>query len=308
MTEKTPTAPKPKMHYRIIGRRWPFKKTRYMWLLMFIELIVLIPNLVLHGLAHPDTWRTTMWEIGYENGWNSDPRMIIYAAANYRPEPTIPFVWSKLLTVFTVAITIVTLFTLLLRIVLFIMKVFYPIISLFCFTGLVTVWTISIYGQMGPDHADPDRPSSIAWYITRSCDAAGGRFRAEKECKMAKAAFAISVLMLVLMLVHLGIAIWGMLPNAQDRKPRGRKRDRDASDSEDSDAGSEDEDDLEDRSSGASSPADHKARRGQSGTWELRSMSGANPKAPLSPRVAVQPYTPRTMAFHTLDRKLPLRQ
>lgn len=39
----------------------------------------------------------------------------------------------------------------------------------------------------------------------------------------------------------------------------------------------------------------------EGGMWEMHSMKG-----PLSPRV--MPYTPRTQAFHTLDRQLPLRQ
>lgn len=67
-----------------------------MWLLMLVELLSLIPLLVLHGIAQPDTWRTTMWQVGYDHGWNSDPRMILYAYANYRPLPKIPMVWSQL--------------------------------------------------------------------------------------------------------------------------------------------------------------------------------------------------------------------
>lgn len=197
------------------------------------------------------------------------------------------------------AATIVTLFTMLLRMVLFIMKVYVPLIAVFFHVGTVAIWTVSVYGQMGPDHADPLHPSPIAWYLVRSCDAAGGRFRAVKECMMARAAFALSVVMLAIMLANLAIAFWGMWPSDQDRRPRRKKRGGYASDSDAED--SEDEEQEDDRrSSGGSSHVDRKA-------VEMTSMSGAMGKMPASPTVTVQPYTPRTLAFHHLDRKLPLR-
>lgn len=83
------------MKYRIFKREWPMKKTRWTWLMYLTELIVLIPILVIFGIAQPDSWRTEMWAIGFENGWASDYRMELYAAANYRPPPDVPFVWSQ---------------------------------------------------------------------------------------------------------------------------------------------------------------------------------------------------------------------
>ncbi|KAM0329208.1 hypothetical protein ACHAQA_004507 [Verticillium albo-atrum] len=279
------------MNYRIFHRKWPSAK-RYMWFAMLAELICMIPLLVLFGIAQPNTWRTKMWQIGYDHGWNSDPRMILYAHANYRPLPNIPFVWSQSLTDFNVALTLVSLFSLIIRMVLFIMKVYFPLIALLFNIALTGLWTTSVYGQMGPDHADPERPSNVAWYITRSCDVAGGRYNAVKSCRLAKSSFAVTVLMLAVVLVNLGIAIWGMWPVEADKHPR-RKGFHNDDDSDDEDDG-----DNTDRSS----PVDPKT----AGQWEMASMAGG--KGPASPRVMVQPYTPRTMAFQTLDRKLPLRQ
>ncbi|KAL9948591.1 hypothetical protein D7B24_000924 [Verticillium nonalfalfae] len=280
------------MNYRIFHRKWPSAK-RYMWFNMLAELICMVPLLVLFGIAQPNTWRTKMWQIGYENGWNSDPRMILYAHANYRPLPKIPFVWSQSLTDFNVALTLVSLFSLIVRMVLFIMKVYYPLVALIFNIILTALWTTSMYGQMGPDHADPERPSNIAWYITRSCAPAGGRHNAEKSCRLAKASFAVTVLMLAVVLVNLGMAVWGMWPTEADKHPH-RKNSRWGDDSDDED---EDDDNVE---SDRSSPVK------TGGQWEMASMAGG--KGPASPRVMVQPYTPRTMAFQTLDRKLPLRQ
>ncbi|CRK25707.1 hypothetical protein BN1723_013670 [Verticillium longisporum] len=89
------------------------------------------------------------------------------------------------------------------------------------------------------------------------------------------------------------MAVWGMWPTETDKHPH-RKNSRWGEDSDDED---DDDDNVE---SDRSSPVK------TGGQWEMASMAGG--KGPASPRVMVQPYTPRTMAFQTLDRKLPLRQ
>lgn len=81
------------MAYRIVHREWRHRKP--MWILMVLELLVLIPALVLFGIEQPDLYRTKFWQIGYDNGLNSNPNMILYAHANYKPLPTVPFVWSQ---------------------------------------------------------------------------------------------------------------------------------------------------------------------------------------------------------------------
>ncbi|KAG6015265.1 hypothetical protein E4U54_003883 [Claviceps lovelessii] len=77
----------------------------------------------------------------------------------------------------------------------------------------------------------------------------------------------------VIYLLNLGFSIWAMLPN-----PRADR--------------SENHDD--DQFSTSSDPKERS-------TWEMHTM-----KAPLSIRDS--PFTPRTQAFRTLDRQLPLRQ
>ncbi len=47
-----------------------------------------MPMLVLFGISQPDLYRTKMWQVGFDNGFNSNPNMILYAYANhglYRP-------------------------------------------------------------------------------------------------------------------------------------------------------------------------------------------------------------------------------
>ena len=80
------------MGYFLLHRKWRVRKPMY-WL-MVAELAGLVPMLVLFGIEQPDLYRTKFWRIGFMEGLNSNPNMILYAYANHRPLPKIPLVWS----------------------------------------------------------------------------------------------------------------------------------------------------------------------------------------------------------------------
>lgn len=149
------------------------------------------------------------------------------------------------------------------------MHVWFPIVAFFINMSMTVLWTVSVYGQMGPDYADPRYPSPIAWYIPKSCDYAIP-YGAVKSCQLAKGTFAVSVFMLFLYTVNFGLAIWAMWPHQRN------------------DVKDDDEE---------STVAGKEARPS-----EIQNINSV----PATPRN--QPYTPRTMAFQTLDRRLPLRQ
>lgn len=81
------------MGYKFFFREWRLKKV--MWWIMIAELAGIVPMLVMFGIAQPNAYRTSMWKIGFLNHFNSNPNMILYAYANHRPLPKIPFVWSQ---------------------------------------------------------------------------------------------------------------------------------------------------------------------------------------------------------------------
>lgn len=76
-----------------LPRSW--KLSRLVWFLMFFELPFTVANLALFGIASPNLYRTILWRVGGEMGFNSDPSTVLYAYANYQPV-TIPAVWSNL--------------------------------------------------------------------------------------------------------------------------------------------------------------------------------------------------------------------
>lgn len=79
--------------YKILHRRWRAKRP-LIWG-MVPELLGTIAVLVLFGVQQPDLFRTVFWKVGAELGYNSSPVILLYAYANHRPLPTIPFVWSQ---------------------------------------------------------------------------------------------------------------------------------------------------------------------------------------------------------------------
>lgn len=63
--------------------------------LFILEFPLTIAMLTLFGIADPDTYRDKLWQDGADNGFNSDPSVVLYAYANYQPIST-PFPWNSL--------------------------------------------------------------------------------------------------------------------------------------------------------------------------------------------------------------------
>lgn len=81
--------------YRPFHRIWPRVSRKATWYTMVFELIGVVVCLVIFGISQPNLYRTDMWRIGFENKLNSNPNIVLYAYANHRPLPNIPFIWSQ---------------------------------------------------------------------------------------------------------------------------------------------------------------------------------------------------------------------
>lgn len=99
------------------------------------------------------------------------------------------------LTNFNVGISVLSLFVLLIKLVAFIMKVWFPVVGVFYSAVMTILYAISVYGQAGPDYADPAQPSPVAWYIRMSCQPAA-EYDAVGDCKLAKGTFGVTAYML----------------------------------------------------------------------------------------------------------------
>jgi hypothetical protein len=65
------------------------------FILFGLELGLNIGGLVIYGIADPDTYRSKLWQDGFDNGFNSAPNQPLFDLINggkYDP----PLVWSPL--------------------------------------------------------------------------------------------------------------------------------------------------------------------------------------------------------------------
>jgi len=99
------------------------------------------------------------------------------------------------LTNFNVVIAVFSMFVLLIKVVLNVMKIFHPLLSIAIHVILCIIWAVSVYGQAGPDKSDPEHPSSVAWYVSKSCSVTFNKGIVH-YCELAKGTFAVTCVML----------------------------------------------------------------------------------------------------------------
>lgn len=260
-----------------VSREWKWPKV--LVALMVVEFLATVAALAFFGIATPDLYRTKLWQVGFDHGFCSSPDQVLYAYANYRPLPKIPIVWSSITTDFNVIVSVLSVFVLLVKLIMFVMHVWFPALSVIANSIIIALWSFSIYGQAGPDHSDPKHPMPVAWYVAKSCKfaSASGDYG---YCMQAKGAFAVSCLLLIVFVFNLGLGVWSMIPSKEELKARREEREDLAA--------------YMPKGLGVSPVTTYSGEKG----WEMGPVSQSSMK---------QPFTPRTVAFHTLDRQLPLR-
>jgi hypothetical protein len=82
-----------KPEFKLGWKRW--RNTKLLWGLMILELPLTVALLVLFGVADPDTYRTLLWQDGFDNGFNSSPAQPVYDLVNGKAY-VVPLVWSGL--------------------------------------------------------------------------------------------------------------------------------------------------------------------------------------------------------------------
>ncbi|KAI8717332.1 hypothetical protein NCS52_00808500 [Fusarium sp. LHS14.1] len=164
--------------------------------LLMVEFIIALMAVILFGLAFPDRFRSRLWENGGEEGWNSNPNMIIYYYANHREPPEVPYLWQGRLTESNLGIAILGFFIFFARALLSYSGFLYWYISAFYDILLLSLWSLSLTNQASSDFSDPEHPSPTPWYLTRSCSVAW--VKNQGSCRIAQASFAVSILAAVL--------------------------------------------------------------------------------------------------------------
>ncbi|THY09921.1 hypothetical protein D6D03_00009 [Aureobasidium pullulans] len=258
----------------LVARKWRSRKTM-LWLFV-AEFPFTVAALALFAIAQPNTYRTRLWTDGYNNGFNSSPTEILYSYANHRPISP-PIIWSQFITDFNVVISVLSMFIMLIKPVLFFMRALIPIFSALVHILLVVLYAYSAYGQSASDMTDKDHPQKGApWYITKSCDVASDK-KNIGYCKQAKASFAVTLCLLILFAVTLLVSLHSCIPTTAEKLARAA--------------------DIEETEIPEYSP---ETARLDEQEWEkMRSQAEWQYQPGISNML--NPMTPRTVAFQTLE-------
>lgn len=100
------------------------------------------------------------------------------------------------ITNFNLVISVVSVFFLIVKAPVHVLRIWYPILSVIVHAGLVAIYIVSARGQAGSDMSDPQHPQpGPPWYITKSCSVA--KFPSNVSyCRQAKALFAFTIIIL----------------------------------------------------------------------------------------------------------------
>ena len=191
------------------------------------------------------------------------------------------------MTNYNLVISVLSMFFMLVKAVMYMLHVFPPILSVVVHAVLVALYTTSVYFQASSDTSDPEHPQNgPPWYITKSCSVAHNKSNIG-YCKQAKASFGATVSILGIFLIYLGFAVFSCLPSkahreevALERKERDEKYSR-----------------LE--------AMHEEAKAAQAAEYGVNSLPPETPGL----QNGMHPMTPRTTAFNKLGgtKDLPLR-
>lgn len=263
-------------------RNW--RNHNLFYILVAIEFPITVIILTFAGIASHDLFRTKLWQDGADNGFNSAPDEVVYAAANYRTFK-IPMVWSSFITDYNLVLSVLSTFFMITKAAVHVLRIWYPPLSVIVHAGLFALYIASAAYQAGSDTSDPKHPQrGPPWYITKQCSVASNPDNVG-YCQQAKVLFAFTIIIIVVYFVELVVSIHSCIPTEEER-------------------------------------AEHAERREEKRTMkEYEDMVLKSPMIPMTPAApppeampgmqASPMMTPRSLAFNRLGRDssdLPLRE
>lgn len=202
--------------------------------LMIAEFPVILPVLILTGVASHDTYTTKLWQDGYNNGFNSAPNQIVYALTNGRTYK-VPIVWSSLVYNYDLVLGVLSTFVFLVKVPIMVLRFFYPPLGAFSNGALTILYIAAATFQAGSDTTDSRHMQrGPPWYITKPCSVAYSASNIG-YCEQAKSLFALTVIMIALYFTQTVLAIWSCFTTKEQREAwrRRQQEKREEKDAED---------------------------------------------------------------------------
>ena len=99
------------------------------------------------------------------------------------------------MTIFNVVISVLSMFIMLLKSIMFVLHTWIPLLSAVVHAALIALYAVSVRNQSASDMSDPDKPSpGLPWYLSKGCSyATEGN---HSYCMQARASYAVTIVML----------------------------------------------------------------------------------------------------------------
>ncbi|KAG0159754.1 hypothetical protein PDIDSM_7278 [Penicillium digitatum] len=127
-------------------------------------------------------------------------------------------VWSAFITNYNLVLGVLSTFFLITKMPIHWMCLFYPPIAVVIHGSLIILYIVAAVYQAGSDMSDPKHPQPGApWYIAKSCNVAAKKSNV-RYCMQAKALFAVTIIMIIYYVVHLGLNIHSCFITPEERE------------------------------------------------------------------------------------------
>jgi hypothetical protein len=128
------------------------------------------------------------------------------------------------ITNYNVVISVLSMFLMLAKSIMYICHVFPPILSVIIHAALIGLYAVSVSYQAGSDTSDPEHPQNgPPWYITKSCSVVHDP-SITGYCTQAKAAFYCTVVMMVVFAAYFGFAAFSCFPSKSHQEEYTEKK------------------------------------------------------------------------------------
>ncbi|KAH9822908.1 hypothetical protein Tdes44962_MAKER00736 [Teratosphaeria destructans] len=183
---------------------------------MALEVPLTVACLTLFGIADGDTYRTKLWQNGYDKGFNSPPNEVLYDYANYR-KPHVPLCWSSFLVQYQIVISVLSMFLLLVKSVMYTMHCWVPLLSAFVSALEIVLYAIALRNQSAPDLSDSKYPNhGLPWMMSKGCKyAEPGNWG---YCMQARASYGVTIVMIILFFAYLCLSFYSTLRPMPEEK------------------------------------------------------------------------------------------
>lgn len=103
------------------------------------------------------------------------------------------------MTLFNVVISVLSMFIMLLKSIMFVLNTWIPVVSVAVHAVLIALYAVGVRNQAASDMSNPAQPSpGLPWYLSKGCSFASPKNHG--YCMQARASFALTIVTMYVLL------------------------------------------------------------------------------------------------------------